>query len=644
MAIGIFLFENLPHMILQGKTPVALAAGYIDKYNDKKERTKVIVVVTEDFTVFCYDASLTLLWEKSIAHKSHQLDYVINHYTVDEAAVFITPLNLKNVEDGPGAVVVGASLRMKDSAEGETIPSLVEAGFDMGEDGDIEHPEIKIRSMLEHFSVYALDAMEGHIVWRHDGSDVKAEQYTRSLPHQAYHLDSFDLSRMAVHGASTNMNDWSLFKSSMVAELPHYWHSRDDTKLRFAHFMRRHLGAGATQGNPSFTKSAEAAKKTATRKLGDQSGDSKSKKGSKSGNSNKQTSRSGFLKDGKFNGIGAEPLSLSATLPHDASEHTDHPNVLVAHTKHGLEIISLTTGVPITSMALNREQAYGDVDGDGVVDSVIMIEKEHDVNGKAAMFAHSGSEESLQHCTMMVVSGLPPRQQLFNGTVCLHRRALSDPMARPSNRKPPPIASAPPLIVRNNDPKTNIESKKHNVVVTTNMGMTTSYMHDGEFDWQCKESPTWDLNFQFASLLHFDVDASRAEEFGSHDNAHAHLLVLGDKDVALVSRRGEVMSTKAIPKPPISRPVIGDFDGDGFSDVIIVTDDALLGYRLEVLPASQGLLAAFCVLAVIAAALYFMSLRVTEDLEKKGGSGSGVAATKKKTYSLIRSTDEAHID
>jgi hypothetical protein len=635
-------------LIFQGKTPVALAAGYIDKYSEEKERTKVIVVVTEDFTVSCFDASLTLLWEKSIAHKSHTLDYVINHYTVDEAAIFITPLNLKNVEGGPGAVVIGASLRMKDSAEGVAPPSLLEAGFEMGEDGDIEHPEIRIRSMLEHFSVYALDAKEGHVIWRHDGSDVKAEQYTRSLPYQAYHLDSFDLSRMAVHGASTNMNDWSLFKSSMVTELPHYWHDREDTNLRFAHFIRRHLGAGATQGSPSYAKSAEAAKKTAARKLAGQSGggDGKGKKDSKSSGGDKKqagAARSGFLKDGKFNGIGTEPLSLSATLPHDASEHTDHPNVLVAHTKHGLEIISLTTGVPITSMALNRDQVYGDVDGDGVVDSIIIIEKEHDVNGKAAMFAHSGTEESLQHCTMMVVSGLPPRQQLFNGTVCLHRRALSDPMARPS-RKPPPIASAPPLIVRNNDPKTNVESKKHNVVVATNMGMVTSYMHDGEFDWQSKETPTWEQNFPFAALLHFDADASRAEEFGSHDNAHSHLLVLGDKDVTVLSRRGEVMSTKSIPKPPICRPVIGDFDGDGFSDVIIVTEDALLGYRLEVMPASQGLLAAFCVLAVISAVLYFMSIRVVDDTSPQKGGGSSAPGVKRKTYSLIRSTDETHID
>ena len=39
----------------------------------------------------------------------------------------------------------------------------VEGGLNVTEDGDLEHPEMKLRSLLEHFSVYALDADEGHI-------------------------------------------------------------------------------------------------------------------------------------------------------------------------------------------------------------------------------------------------------------------------------------------------------------------------------------------------------------------------------------------------------------------------------------------------------------------------------------------------
>ena len=52
------------------------------------------------------------------------------------------------------------------------------------------------------------------------------------------------------------------------------------------------------------------------------------------------------------------PLSLDATLPHDASEHTEHPNVIVAHTKHGVEVIALRTGLPITALALPAGKSF----------------------------------------------------------------------------------------------------------------------------------------------------------------------------------------------------------------------------------------------------------------------------------------------
>ena len=283
---------------------------------------------------------------------------------------------------------------------------------------------------------------------------MKQEQYTRSLPQQALSMDSFDLRRQASNAAhafghSGAHNDWSLFKSALIAELPHFWGKREDTSLRFAHFIRRHIGAGQdSNGSPSYTKSlkkksgkyGDATKRTL--KVASPEKDSKSNKGKGVSVDKKSHKKSTF-----FTGFEAEPVSISATLPHDASEHTDHPNVLVAHTKHGVEVISLKTGVPITSMALNKNHVYSDIDGDGLVDSIIIIENEHDAgkHSHASRFAHL--DEELAYCHMMVVSGLPPRSQLFNGTLCLHRRALSDPLARPDGHQKT-ISAATPLILR----------------------------------------------------------------------------------------------------------------------------------------------------------------------------------------------------
>ena len=537
----------------------------------------------------------------------------------------------------------------------------LESGLNITEDGDVEHPEMNIRSHLEHFSVYALDASEGHIggldsiekvvdeillmhfmfsvVWRHDGSDVKQEQYTRSLPQQALSMSTFDLRRQASNAAhafghSGAHNDWSLFKSALIAELPHYWGKREDTSLRFAHFIRQHIGAGQKSGDPSYTKSKK--KKSgqygdAARRVQKESPSEKKSKNKKKGSTEKKSK----MKSTFFTGFEAEPVSLSATLPHDASEHTEHPNVLVAHTKHGIEVISLKTGVPITSMALSRNHMYSDIDGDGLVDSIIIIKNEHDAShhSHASRFAHLDSE--LTYCHMMVVSGLPPRSQLFNGTLCLHRRALSDPMARPDGHQKV-ISAAAPLILRSIDPLTNVESKKKSVVVATSMGYLTHYGARGEFKWQLKNAPAWNSYFEFYDLIHFDVDAERAKELGCHDNAYAHLLVCGERDLTLISRDGHILSTAVLPKSPIARPVIGDFDGDGVTDVIMITEDSILGYRVDEVASMQGMLAAVVILSVLAALAFACNMQLDIEETTMGG--------RKKVWKMSRSTDEHHLD
>jgi hypothetical protein len=44
---------------------------------------------------------------------------------------------------------------------------------------------------------------------------------------------------------------------------------------------------------------------------------------------------------------------------------------------------------------------------------------------------------------------------------------------------------------------------------------------------------------------------------------------MGDAAVSLMSRDGDILASADIPQKPISRPIIGDFDSDGVTDVII---------------------------------------------------------------------------
>lgn len=137
-------------------------------------------------------------------------------------------------------------------------------------------------------------------------------------------------------------------------------------------------------------------------------------------------------------------------------------------------------------------------------------------------------------------------------------------------------------------------------------------------------------------MLHFDVDAERAKEFGSHDNTYALVLVAGEREVALISREGHILTQATLPKAPIARPIIGDFDGDGITDVIMITEDAILGYRVEEVASMQGMLAAVVVLSLLAMVVFACSLQVEVRDTSTGG--------RKKAWRMTRSTDEHHLD
>lgn len=482
----------------------------------------------------------------------------------------------------------------------------IEEGIDMSASGGIEHPEMEARAKLEHFSLFALNGHNGHVIWKHDGLEVKAEQYTKSLPQHAYKLEAGTLARQ-LHGTS----DWTVFKQSLINELPHDWHSSLDTSLRFAHFVRRHIGADSM--NQMKKPELSVKEKNVVGKRG-----------------------TGQLLSGKskFLGVESPPLAMSATLPHDAAEHTEHPNVIVAHTKKGLEVIALKTGFPITSLALTQGQSFADLNGDGMVDSLLVLENADDVATHGKPFAHEGGE--LQHCTVMALSGLPPRSQLFNGTLCHNHRSLQDPLSKKS-KLPVIVTAASPLILKTLDPRTMRESKFRDVIVAINIGYVTCYSGDGTFKWQTKGAPNWDLKSNSKSLLAFDFDAIRVDELGTHDNRHAQILLLGDSSIALVSRDGTIEAHAEVPTKAIAIPTLGDFDNDFITDVIIITEEAVLGYRLEVTASIKGMLIAFIILAIVALVVFLLTLRS----EMIPNARTGIA---RRSYSTKRSTDEYHID
>lgn len=599
--------------------PVAMKTGYIDHYDSRESRQQVIVIMREDWTVACYSAELELMWERGVSHQTaHDLENILEKYDIIESSIFITPSDVQVNQSG--TVFVGVRVRLND----DTATNIRIEGFTgMHVSGDKEHPDMKLRGELEHFTVHALDGHTGKIMWMHDGSEERSEDFKKSLPHQALRHEARDLSRQ-VHRTAGG-NDWTVFKDSILHELPHRWTSISDSSFRLAHFVRRHLGAGAkTQKHHSKLNSGHAKKALIEPKL--------------SGASKKQVGKL-LSGQGRFLGVESPPLSEDAILPHDASEHTEHPNVLVAHTRYGIEAFALKGGDFVSSLALPEGRVSSDVDGDGIVDTILILQNDDEVAAHGSMYAHVG--KSIHRCTLMVVSGLPPTAQLFNGSLCSNKRSLMDPtpdVAGAGDSTPPPISATGPVLLRKSDYSSLSETKDKNVCVAVNTGVVSCFIgSSGELLWQSIRNPEWKIGFGFASLDQFVADGTETDSVGSHDLPGSLLFVTGDMEAALLSRdNGATLTSIELPYPPSTRPVFGDFDNDGVNDVIIVSSDSLFGYRMKASASSQGMFITIIVLLVLASIIFVANIRTEEIIDPKLG--------KRSVLSVTRSTDDWHID
>ncbi|CAM9377026.1 unnamed protein product [Heterosigma akashiwo] len=68
------------------------------------------------------------------------------------------------------------------------------------------------------------------------------------------------------------------------------------------------------------------------------------------------------------------------------------------------------------------------------------------------------------------------------------------------------------------------------------------------------------------------------------------ILIAGDREFAIYSSSGSREGTGMYPKSPVQRPIIGDFNNDGINDVIMVFEDAILGYSIQTVLKTRFLL------------------------------------------------------
>ena len=268
------------------------------------------------------------------------------------------------------------------------------------------------------------------------------------------------------------------------------------------------------------------------------------------------------------------------------------PNVIATKSETGIEVRSLKNGRAVCHLSLWEETLYSDLNHDGVLDAIFALTGDHLIQNddkyednkwiskmvsrlkESKMLADDSTEnektdaqledQAERLCHLMALSGVPPKEELFSVNLC-----GNNPKDYGDTLDFAPLLAVETLYGKGND-----------VVVALNDQTVQRFRgKNGRRSWilngnSYDEFPTWEDGY----LTTFD----RINTRGVAESARPMLLV-GDKSMALISPgHGKVLSTASIPQPSISRPILVDFNGDGTTDVMVVTQDAVWGYRVTV--------------------------------------------------------------
>ena len=273
---------------------------------------------------------------------------------------------------------------------------------------------------------------------------------------------------------------------------------------------------------------------------------------------------------------------------HHSRKHAVHgrPNVLLSHYRDGIHVRSLLNGRALCHLSLLEEVVYADLNQDGVLDHIHVTTHFQDAfedeeinddlatqeNRWIAKLAHQIKEESSKKnrnvprsdrlCHVLVLSGLPTREQIFSANVCGNRIAHDR-----GDHSSIELMEAPPLVVED----THVVVALNNGVVSRYHVPTGKRLFQKQLSARVTDVPTWGDDLTAVSLSVLESRKGRA------------LLLAGDNAMVLMSlRSGKVLAEASFPQTSLDRPIVADVSGDGTPDVIIRSIDAIWGYHVVV--------------------------------------------------------------
>ncbi|KAL4452779.1 hypothetical protein ABPG75_008441 [Micractinium tetrahymenae] len=603
----------------------AMRSGYLTpppKELVRAPRKQVVVIVTSDLRLLCLNHNLQKLWEQDLA--PHYPD----HGGIRELAIHISDQHISGpgkggaaklsahqkeelgfgLEDDSdhGIVVVGASVVPLTAAQREELENEVEEEAQEElmqrfrahgrKKGAANQERRELERDGRHFSYFAFEGATGAMRWMHEAKDFHrdlGDLQDQLVQQHAFHKSAEETE--ARHYGEASCRD---YRASVLAALPHSWHSAIDTKLVPQHFAKHKEGAGA-QKQALSKMGALKGKQTPPGGGGaaahahggavDVQGKASKRGGAPAGPPAKGGAV-GKVVSAVVKGAakGSAKAKREAALP---------PNVVVAHLEEGIEAIHLYSGRTVCRLHLPSPGLHVDLNGDGVPEHIIAV------GGDPDSLDEEGDEawghKRLTYCYMSVMSGVPARLNLFNGTIC-----------RPFRRNfmrgdgPPEVLVAPPIFLPQPGKHGHYRAgvgQKGLAVFLNSLGELTAYSSEGDMEWQHYVGTIW----------HADEDEDapdpvptlRAMPLRPHSMPTV-ILAAGEEAATLVSEHGNEVDSWELPDKPLMPLQLADFNFDGYTDVLLVTQDGIWAWAQVRHPGALPFSALVAALMVIMAAVF----------------------------------------
>lgn len=542
--------KTLPHVVVKHKIklpqttngsqdqpsgwPVVMVTGFTVPYMSMMQiRQQVVVIVTDTWWVFCYSSNLTLLWQKQLLDFKDHFD----NYYVKSMGALVTSHSVKKSDEG--LVIVGGSYAHKEhKVEQEEPPK---------EDNSTE-PESHTDHQVEedtytHFSTFALSAKDGTTRWHHLPGEF-GEQETKNEEETQEHHWKLSLKRHRLH---IGESPWTYYKQELYKSLPHNWRSLHDTKFSLGRYQKVIDDSVVMEEDEDAsvepTKSALDAKHL----------------------------------------IG---YAYGGQRPHSDEEHIANPNAIVINHQNGIEVLNLLSGRPITRLQVSDDKAiYG------------LMDSENDIKKLSW-----GEQENFSPCFLEIWRIYPIKENLERFPVCMTKRLFFTTNWVYDEDM---YIKLPPLIMKSVARKSGVVrhllghhlrkmEDQYDLIAIGSMGRITSVDKNGDFNWQAQISATWDsvamtirkmkkgewseLLEEFKNSFYPDRALMSLQVYGEKLN----LLVVGWKDISLLElTEGRILAQHSTPCPSTGPLVVGDFNNDGYNDVIFTCKFGYIGFSLH---------------------------------------------------------------